>query len=55
MNACPTPAKARYATHAAADHAGRHAVITVGRHLRPYECRCGWWHLTKITQKGGAR
>ncbi len=52
MTACPTPAKSRYATHPAAERAGRQAALTVGRHLRPYECRCGWWHLTKITQKG---
>lgn len=55
MTTCPTPTKARYATVDAADRAGRRAVITVGRHLRPYECRCGWWHLTKITTKGAAR
>lgn len=54
MTACPTPTKARYATEATADRAGRHAVATVGRHLRPYVCRCGWWHLTKIT-KGSSR
>lgn len=55
MTACPTPAKSRYATQTAAAQAGRRSVIAVGRHLRPYECRCGWWHLTKITQKETTR
>lgn len=55
MTACPTPTKSRYATQAVADRAGRRSVITVGRHLSAYQCRCGWWHLTKITQKEATR
>lgn len=55
VTACPTPTKARYATQTTADRAGRHAALTVGRLLHPYECCCGWWHLTKIEQKGAGR
>lgn len=55
MTACPTPAKSRYATQTASDRAGRHSIATVGRHLSPYQCRCGWWHLTKIAPKGKAQ
>lgn len=55
MTACPTPTKSRHATQTAADRAGRHAALTLGRHLRPYECPCGWWHLTKIAKKGANR
>lgn len=55
MTTCPTPTKTRHATQAAADRAGRHAVLTVGQHLRPYECRCGWWHLTKSARKEATR
>lgn len=43
---CPTPAKSRYATNQAADSAASRVQIPIGQHLRPYECPCGWWHLT---------
>lgn len=48
---CPTPFKRRWAAKEAADEAldpaARHGVA-----LRPYLCRCGWWHHTsKVTKK----
>lgn len=43
---CPTPDKSRYATNQAADNAASRVQIPIGQHLRPYECPCGWWHLT---------
>jgi hypothetical protein len=44
---CPTPHKRRYATDTGAAAAAKNALIPVGHHLHPYECSCGWWHLTK--------
>lgn len=43
---CHTPKKAKFATaEAAALRAlGRPAIV--GLVLSPYECRCGWFHLT---------
>jgi hypothetical protein len=46
---CPAPTKTRHATQEAAQRAARTAAIPLGRHLNPYRCRCGWWHLTKLT------
>ncbi|MBH1939250.1 hypothetical protein I5Q34_34185 [Streptomyces sp. AV19] len=43
---CPAPGKSRYATREAATSAAR-AQVAAGRILRPYQCPCGWWHLTK--------
>lgn len=44
---CPTPTKSRYATVTAADQAAHRTGLTIGLPLRPYECACTWWHLTK--------
>lgn len=47
MIACPNPTKARYATRAAAENAATRATYRIEAPLRPYECVCTWWHLTK--------
>lgn len=47
MTACPNPTKSRYATFAAAESAARRVALRVEAPLRPYECACTWWHLTK--------
>lgn len=44
---CPTPTKARYATAEAAANAARRRVLVLEQLLRPYECACTWFHLTK--------
>lgn len=46
MAACPTPAKSRYATRAAAENASQRVDLRAGLQLHPYECACTWWHLT---------
>lgn len=38
---CPTPAKRRYSNR---EHATPYAVKW---HQHPYECACGFWHLSK--------
>lgn len=45
---CPTPSKHRYATSQAARVAAERTVIPFGQWLNPYECRCGWIHLTHL-------
>lgn len=54
MGNCPTPTKARYATREAADKAAATSEAVHGRTLRPYECVCTWWHLTR-SAAGDAR
>lgn len=45
---CPTAAKRRYATRAAADRAAAELTVFAGGiRMRPYLCPCGWWHLTR--------
>ncbi|MFI7890949.1 hypothetical protein ACIFUY_06750 [Streptomyces sp. CACIS-1.16CA] len=44
---CPHPTKSRYATLEAATKAAHRVTHQVGLPLRPYECPCSWWHLTK--------
>ncbi|MFB7378095.1 hypothetical protein ACFC6U_01905 [Kitasatospora purpeofusca] len=39
---CPTPGKAHFATPTAA----RRTAANYVHHLEPYECDCGWYHLT---------
>lgn len=46
MAACPHPDKKRYATHSTADLRGRRAELRNDQRLYPYQCICGWWHLT---------
>lgn len=43
---CPTPGKSRFATGEAAESSARRNALAVGKPLRPYECVCGWHHLT---------
>ena len=47
MTACPTPTKTRYATQGAAETAAARVSLSAGLPMRPYECPCTWWHLTK--------
>jgi hypothetical protein len=47
MTACPNPTKARYATQGAAETAAARTALRTGLPMRPYECACTWWHLTK--------
>ncbi|MFE9850263.1 hypothetical protein ACFYPN_15835 [Streptomyces sp. NPDC005576] len=44
---CPHPTKSRYATLEAATRAAHRVTHQAGLPLRPYECPCTWWHLTK--------
>jgi hypothetical protein len=44
---CPHPTKTRYATRATAESAANRVSFQAGVTLRPYECPCTWWHLTK--------
>ena len=47
-SACPTAAKRRYATLAAADRAAAELTVFAGGiRMRAYPCPCGWWHLTR--------
>jgi hypothetical protein len=46
---CPTPAKRRYATEQAAR---RRAQFWVERWT--YQCRCGFFHVTKRPQDGSS-
>lgn len=43
---CPRPDKARFATLGAARQRALGRPAIVGLVLSPYECRCGWVHLT---------
>lgn len=45
---CPTPGKHRYATREAAAKAADRTQVPYGRHLSSYECRCGWFHNSKL-------
>ena len=47
MAVCPNPTKARYATQGAAENAAARTALATGLPMRPYECACTWWHLTK--------
>lgn len=47
MPDCPNLAKSRYATREAAENAARRVALRIEAPLRPYECACTWWHLTK--------
>jgi hypothetical protein len=44
---CPHPEKRRYATREAAERRGNRAELRIDKLLYPYQCICGWWHLTK--------
>ncbi|WP_181800366.1 hypothetical protein [Streptomyces ipomoeae] len=43
---CPRPKDSAYATETGAEFAARRVQVPVGKLLTPYECPCGWWHLT---------
>jgi hypothetical protein len=43
---CPTPTKRRFATVEAATSYAHARELGIGQLLTPYECPCGWWHLT---------
>lgn len=45
---CPTPRKHRYATREAARLVAQRTQIPFGQLLNTYECRCGWFHNTKL-------
>jgi hypothetical protein len=47
---CPTPSKRRFATPEAAASYAHARVLGIGALLTPYECPCGWWHLTSAEQ-----
>lgn len=44
---CPHPEKSRFATVEAAERVAARVVVRLGAWLRPYECPCGFVHLTK--------
>ncbi|MEW2578397.1 hypothetical protein [Streptomyces syringium] len=44
---CPTPGKKRYATAEVAQAAAERSAISIGQQLHPYQCPCGWLHLSK--------
>ena len=44
---CPNPHKARYATVQAANRRCTITELRIGTTVYPYECICGYWHLTK--------
>ena len=48
---CPHPEKRRYATEAAAHLDEDRATLIRGWFRRPYQCGCGWWHLTSETRR----
>lgn len=43
---CPTPSKRRFATVEAARVYAQARELGIGQLLTPYECPCGWTHLT---------
>lgn len=45
---CPTPGKHRYATPEAAARVSQQTQPAFGKRLNPYQCRCGWVHLTSL-------
>lgn len=45
---CPQPSKSRFATENGAQAAANRRPAVMGTFLRPYECMCGWWHLTHL-------
>lgn len=45
---CPTPDKWRFATREMATLVARRTVVPFGQLLNPYDCRCGWIHLTHL-------
>lgn len=47
---CPTPAKRRFATAAAAHAYALARELGIGDLLTPYACPCGWVHLTSAPQ-----
>jgi hypothetical protein len=49
---CPTPRKIRFKTRDRANRAARRLLREKGFALYPYQCPCGWWHLTSSRQKG---
>lgn len=44
---CPNPHKVRYATGEAASRRCTATELRIGVPVYPYECICGFWHLTK--------
>lgn len=46
MPTCLTPDKRRFATIEAATTYARYNQLGIGRLLAPYDCDCGWFHLT---------
>jgi hypothetical protein len=44
---CPTPDKVGFATEDLAKKRAMTVGALRGEDLRAYECKCGWWHLTK--------
>jgi hypothetical protein len=51
-NWCPNPQKMRYLDLVQADAAAQAAIE--GKTLYPYDCPCGWWHLTSNPRRGRA-
>jgi hypothetical protein len=47
---CPTPTKRRFATIEAARSYALNRELGIGVLLTPYECCCGWAHLTSAEQ-----
>lgn len=53
--ACPTPHKKQFKSKAkAVQHTRRYYVPAFFEHekqrLYPYQCGCGWWHLSHLRQ-----
>lgn len=49
--ACPNPGKARFWNR---NFAKRHARRHRGTPQHPYQCACGFWHLTSSSAEGRA-
>lgn len=51
IHTCPTPSKLPFSTRGEAKR--KIKELSLRKELKPYECRCGAWHLTHRTR--GAR
>lgn len=48
---CPTPCKVPHASRRAALGFAKRAKHLKAGQLRPYQCRCGAWHLTSMNKR----
>lgn len=51
LASCAARRKARFESRAMAKRTAKIIRGKNGHRLEPYECPCGWWHLTTVRKK----